>query len=110
MVGYAHPCRYCNLIIPPDSNVCPGCGKKNPLGSLRCSKCKSPIQKGWHRCNTCGLDLLIICPKCKTLTFFGDYCDACGEEITIACSKCKTVQPPIGVTCIKCGKSLELPK
>lgn len=46
MPGYKHPCRYCDKLIPPDSNVCPFCSKINPL-LLRCPKCKDLIEKGW---------------------------------------------------------------
>ncbi len=108
MPGYMHPCRYCNEIIPPDSNVCPICGKVNPLGPLRCPKCRSPIQKKYKVCPSCGLSLEITCPHCGERTFFGDYCERCGKRLVIICPKCKTEQPPIAGKCIKCGKPLKI--
>lgn len=109
MAGYKHPCRYCDKLVPPESNVCPICGRKNPIGPLRCPKCKNPIEKGWVSCSNCGLTLKIICPKCGIETFFGDYCDSCKAPITVICPnpKCRTEQPPVGEKCIKCGKPLK---
>jgi RNA polymerase subunit RPABC4/transcription elongation factor Spt4 len=109
MPGYKLPCRYCDNIIPPDSSICPICGKVNPVGPLRCPKCRSPIQKDWKACSSCGLSLEIPCPKCQKTTFFGDYCQFCGSQIVVTCPnrKCQTVQPPIGNKCIKCGKPLK---
>lgn len=108
MVGYKHPCRYCNEFIPPDSNYCPVCNKVNPLGQLRCPKCKSPVRKSWSSCSHCGLSLSITCPNCGGNTFFGDYCGNCEERLLVTCpnSKCNTVQPPISKVCIKCGQPL----
>jgi RNA polymerase subunit RPABC4/transcription elongation factor Spt4 len=108
MAGYKHPCRYCGKLIPPESNVCPICGRRNPL-SLRCPKCKSPIEKGWKSCSDCGLSLEIICPSCGKPTFFGDYCDVCDAPLTVICPnpKCRTEQPPLGDKCIKCHKPLK---
>ncbi|MCG2725619.1 MAG: zinc ribbon domain-containing protein [Elusimicrobia bacterium] len=110
MAGYKHPCRYCDKLIPPDSNVCPLCGKVNPLGSFRCPKCRSPIKKEWKKCNNCGLDLEIICPKCGKSAFFGDYCFNCDARLTVVCPnpKCKFEQPPISDKCAKCGKPLKV--
>ncbi|MDD5146896.1 MAG: DUF5684 domain-containing protein, partial [Candidatus Pacebacteria bacterium] len=31
-VGYKHPCKYCEKLIPPNSVACPYCEKVNPLG------------------------------------------------------------------------------
>lgn len=108
MPGYKHPCRYCNQLVSADANVCPFCGKVNPVGPLRCQKCRNPIQKGQKSCSNCGLPLDISCPRCGAPTFFGDYCDNCGKRIVVICpnKKCRTEQPPIGGKCIKCGKSL----
>jgi RNA polymerase subunit RPABC4/transcription elongation factor Spt4 len=106
MPGYKHPCHYCDKLIPPDSNVCPLCGKINPL-LLRCPKCRDLIEKGWKMCSNCGLSLEVNCPKCSKTTFFGDYCEHCNERLVIVCPKCKTEQPPIGDKCIKCGKNLK---
>jgi len=106
MPGYKHPCRYCDKLIPPDSNVCPFCGKINPL-LMRCPKCRDLIEKGWKTCSNCGLSLEVNCPKCGKTTFFGDYCEHCDERLVIVCPKCKTEQPPIGEKCIKCSKNLK---
>lgn len=107
MPGYKLPCRYCGKVIPPQSNVCPICGKANPI-FLRCPRCKDLIEKGWVNCPSCGLSLKVTCPKCKAETFFGDYCEKCGSPLTIVCPnpKCRFEQPPIGDKCVKCGKPL----
>jgi predicted amidophosphoribosyltransferase len=107
MPGYKHPCRYCDELIDADSNVCPACGKVNPLGPPRCPKCHNPIQKGWVRCSDCGLTLRTACPHCGQETFFGDYCDQCGEQLVVVCKRCKTTQPPLGPKCAKCGEDLK---
>jgi len=109
MPGYMHPCRYCDKLIPPGSNVCPFCEKINPLGPLRCHKCRNPVRKDWKSCSNCGLSLKIACPKCGEITFFGDYCEHCGARLVIVCPnpKCKTEQPPISDKCAKCGKPLK---
>lgn len=108
MAGYKHPCRYCDKLIPADSNVCPICGKNNPL-SLRCPICKAPIEKGWKSCSCCGLSLEMFCPKCGKATFLDDYCEHCGAPLRIVCPnpKCKTEQPIGGTKCIKCKKLLK---
>ncbi len=108
MPGYKHPCRYCDQLIPSDANVCPFCGKVNPLGPLRCPKCRNPIQKDYKACSNCGLILEIACPKCGETTFFGDYCEHCEASLVVVCPKCKKEQPPVGEKCIKCGKPLKL--
>ncbi|MCL5986789.1 MAG: zinc ribbon domain-containing protein [Actinobacteria bacterium] len=59
MPGYKHPCRYCDKLIEPDTNVCPFCGKVNPLGPLRCPVCQNPIQKEWNSCENCGKPLKV---------------------------------------------------
>jgi hypothetical protein len=105
MVGYQHPCRYCQQLVPPDAATCPYCSKVNPTGSLRCPKCKSPVQSQWKSC-TCGQPLEITCPSCFQQTFFGDYCQKCDQRLLITCPKCKTAQPPLGGNCIKCKKPL----
>ena len=109
MPGFKHPCRYCGEMIPPEANVCPMCGKINPLGPLRCPKCRNPVKKDWKKCSNCGLSLEEICPKCDKSTFLGDYCDHCNDRLLIVCPnpKCGQEQPPIGDTCIKCGKPLK---
>jgi len=108
MPGYKKPCNYCNELVPPDSNVCPACGRVNPTGPLRCPKCKNPIERNWKVCSNCGLVLTINCPRCGKPTFFGDYCDVCGARLAIVCPnpKCGAEQPPVGVKCVKCGKPL----
>ena len=32
MPGYKHPCKYCGKLVSFDDNVCPFCGKVNPVG------------------------------------------------------------------------------
>ncbi|MGQ9604524.1 MAG: double zinc ribbon domain-containing protein [bacterium] len=83
--------------------------QKNPLGPLRCPKCRNPIQKDWKKCSNCDLSLEVACPKCGKTTFFGDYCEHCDARLVVACPnpKCKTEQPPNGDKCIKCGKPLK---
>ncbi len=107
MVGYSKPCRYCGELVPPDANVCPSCGKINPI-EQRCPRCHVPIQENWKACPSCGLGLSIACPRCGKQTFFGDYCQACGQRLTVVCPnrKCRTEQPPIGPNCVRCGKPL----
>lgn len=107
MAGYKHPCRYCGKFIPPDSEVCPICGKISPL-SIRCPKCRSPIEKGWKRCSQCGQVLETKCPYCGKITFLDAHCEHCGSSLMVVCpnKKCGAEQIPIGGKCIKCGKPL----
>ncbi|MDD5659548.1 MAG: zinc ribbon domain-containing protein [Actinomycetota bacterium] len=109
MPGYKIPCRYCGKVIPPESNVCPICGKSNPI-FLRCPRCKDLIEKGWVNCPSCGLSLKVTCPKCKVETFFADYCDKCGSALTVVCPnpKCRFEQPPVSDKCVKCKKPLNI--
>ena len=107
MISYKQPCRYCDQLIPPESNICPLCGKVNPLGPLRCPKCSNPVRKDYIVCSNCGLSLRVTCPSCGETTFFGDYCEHCGERLTVICPKCGTEQPPIDNKCIKCGRTLD---
>jgi hypothetical protein len=108
MPGYKHFCRYCNQLIEPDSNVCPLCGKVNPLGPSRCPKCRNPIQKTWKHCSHCGLTLAVVCPKCRRTSFLGDYCDHCDARLVVICRnpKCRAEQPPIGDVCVRCSQPL----
>ena len=111
MPGYKLPCRYCGKVIPPESNICPICGKANPI-FLRCPKCRDLIEKEWLNCPSCGLSLRVTCPTCKNETFFDDYCEKCDFALTVVCPnpKCRLEQPPLGNKCIKCGKPLGLPQ
>ncbi len=106
-VGYKHPCKYCEKFIPPNSTVCPLCGKANPLGPYRCPKCHEPVEKDWQTCSRCGQNLRIVCPKCGKVTFFGDYCEDCGARLLVTCPHCGQEQPPLNDKCIKCGKLME---
>lgn len=108
MVGYKHPCVYCDKLVPSDARNCPFCGKANPKGPLRCPQCMSPIEKDWIACAHCGLRLQVICPQCGKGTFLGDRCTHCNAPLTVVCpnKKCKQLQPP-GDVCIKCGKPLK---
>ena len=106
MIGYKHPCRYCDKLIAAESNTCPFCGKINPLGPLMCPKCKSPVHKDWIKCGSCGQALRIVCPMCGKETFFGDYCDKCDARIQVRCRKCHKEQSPVSDKCIYCGKVL----
>ncbi len=109
MPGYKHPCRYCDNLVESDANVCPFCGKVNPVGPLRCPKCRNPIERTHKNCSHCGLLLEINCPYCNKKTFFGDYCEHCDKRLIVVCKnpKCKEEQPPISENCIKCGKPLK---
>lgn len=109
MVGYKHPCRYCDQYIPSGSAVCPLCGKETPLGPLRCPRCRNPVQKNWQSCNSCGLELQVECPYCHELTAFTEYCQHCDERLVIKCpnEKCGAEQPPLGDTCVECGEPFE---
>jgi len=81
MPGYKHPCRYCDKLVDGDSNVCPYCGRKTPVGQLRCPKCQSPIEKEFKFCGHCGLSLETVCPACQKTTFFYDICENCGKPL-----------------------------
>lgn len=107
VVGYKHPCKYCEKFIPPNSTVCPLCGKINPLGPYRCPKCHEPVEKDWQACSRCGQNLRIVCPKCGKVTFFGDYCEDCCARLLVICPHCNQEQPPLSDKCIKCGKPME---
>jgi hypothetical protein len=107
MPGYMQPCRYCEKLVPPDANVCPVCGKVNPL-QARCPKCAHPLRQGWAACPSCGLSLQVVCPFCGKTGYFGDYCEHCSRRLLVTCPnrKCRAEQPPLGKTCIKCGKPM----
>jgi len=49
MSGYKQSCRYCDKLVEADANVCPFCGKVNPIGDLRCQKCRAPIKMAPQR-------------------------------------------------------------
>lgn len=110
MIGYKHPCRYCDQFIPSGSAVCPLCGKENPLGPLRCPRCRNPVQKTWRTCNSCGLELRVECPFCHTMTAFTEYCQHCEKRLVVQCAneKCGAEQPPLGDTCVECGEPFEM--
>ncbi len=107
MPGFKHPCNYCKTYIAAESNFCPACGRDNPLGPLRCPKCRAAIEQGWVRCSNCGLMLNVTCPQCQKATFLGEYCQQCGVELAVVCQKCKTKQPPLSENCLQCGKPLK---
>ena len=109
MSGYNVPCRFCGKLIPKESNVCPVCGKSDPI-FLRCPKCRDILKKDWVNCPSCGLSLRIKCPKCGQETFFDNVCEKCGEELKVVCPnpKCRTEQLPVSDKCIKCGKPLNI--
>lgn len=108
MVGYKHPCRYCNEFNEANANVCAFCGKINPVGQLRCPRCRNPIRKNFRNCSHCGLELNLDCPACGEKTFFGDYCEKCQARLTVTCPhpRCGEVQAPLEKKCVKCGKPL----
>jgi predicted amidophosphoribosyltransferase len=108
MLGYKQPCRYCERLIPPESKICPLCGKVNPLGPLRCPRCRNPVRKDYVVCNNCGLSLKVNCPTCGEITFFEDYCEHCGARLVVVCPRCGKEQPPIGDKCNKCGRPLKV--
>jgi len=106
MSSYKKPCNYCGELIDPDSKFCPLCAKADPLGPVRCPKCKNPVEKNFKVCGNCGLPLRIKCPKCGKDTFLGSYCEVCNAPLLVVCPSCHAEQPPIGNKCIKCGKPL----
>jgi RNA polymerase subunit RPABC4/transcription elongation factor Spt4 len=108
MVGYKHPCNYCDKLVPKDAKICPYCGKSDPTGPLRCPICRSPIEPGWLLCSHCGQKLQIRCPQCGKDTLVGDKCVQCSASLMVVCpnKKCKHPQPP-GEVCIMCGKQLK---
>ncbi len=108
MVGYKHPCRHCDKLVPPNAKTCPFCGRANPTGPLRCPKCRSPIEKGWVACSHCGLALETGCPKCGRKTFLDEYCSHCENRLVVVCAnpKCKFEQPPMDGNCVQCGQPL----
>ncbi len=107
IIGYKHPCKYCDKLVNQGAKVCPFCGKVSPLGPFRCPKCMNPTTRDQVVCSACGLALKIICPFCKKETFFGDYCDKCDKRLLIVCPNCLKEQPPIGDKCMKCGKKIK---
>jgi len=106
--GYQQPCRYCDTLVPPESNVCPACGKVNPVGPLRCAVCRAPIRESWVSCSNCGLSLRARCPACGAETFAGDYCSACGARLAVRCSNrgCGAEQHLLATACGECGAAL----
>ena len=94
MPGYSTPCRYCGELVPPDANVCPFCAGVSPIGPLRCPKCRAPIEFNQKVCSNCGLALMITCPSCARVTFFGPQCQYCRAPTPTVCPWCGTVQPP----------------
>jgi RNA polymerase subunit RPABC4/transcription elongation factor Spt4 len=108
LAGYKHPCMYCEKFIPPDSNLCPYCGKTDPF-TLRCPQCRNPVDRDWIKCSHCGLSLHMRCPVCEKDTFVGNYCEQCNAYLLVACPnrRCKMEQLPIFTKCIKCGKPLK---
>lgn len=108
MVGYKHPCRYCDQFVPAQARVCPFCGKVNPVDEWRCPQCRNPVEKGWVACSHCGLHLKIACPTCGEETFLGDYCETCDARLLAVCPhrKCGVEQPLGRTTCVKCAKPL----
>ncbi|MDP4090714.1 MAG: hypothetical protein Q8930_15800 [Bacillota bacterium] len=107
MPSYKKPCLYCDRFISSDANVCPYCGRRNPI-ILRCPRCSNPIEKEYQNCDYCGLVLRTICPVCKKDTFFADYCEHCGASLKIMCPnpKCREEQFPFENKCKRCGKKL----
>jgi len=107
LFGYKQPCRYCNEFVDSDSDVCPFCGRYNPVGPLRCPRCRSPIMRTFKVCSSCGQSLQVECPDCGRNTFFGDHCNFCGSRLVIKCENCRTEQPPVSDICIDCGKKIK---
>ncbi len=108
MVGYKHPCRYCDELVPNDARVCPFCGKADPAGPLRCPQCRSPVEKNWLACSHCGQQLQDTCTACGKKTPLEAACVHCKASLTVICpnKKCKHSQPQADV-CIKCGTPLK---
>ncbi len=104
MAFYKHFCMYCDKLIPGDSNICPFCGADDPF-SVRCAKCRSPLEKGYSRCPSCGLDLKVECPKCKAMVAsYVRQCPECGESLLATCTnaKCGNRQLYTITECIRC--------
>jgi len=106
MADYMHPCVYCEELIPSESQICPLCGKSEPLGLLRCASCKAPVEAGSKSCPQCGESLEMACIRCGEQTFVGQYCEHCGGELEVVCGNCQTRQPLGGKACKVCGKPL----
>lgn len=99
---------YCNELIPGDSEMCPMCGRKDPF-SLRCPRCKNPIENNWKICSSCGIKLKTICISCGKEIPTAEFCEYCKGPILVRCKnrKCLEVQilTPEG-KCIKCGNKI----
>lgn len=108
LATYSKFCSYCNQLIPGDSTVCPLCMKEDPF-TMRCLKCRNPIQKNWKVCSSCGIKLVAICPKCNKEVPTAIKCENCNETLLMRCKnkKCLEVQVVTkGRKCIKCGKKI----
>lgn len=104
MAVYKHFCMYCDKLVPGDANVCPFCGAEDPF-TQRCPKCRGPLEKGYLKCPSCGLDLKAICPACsKPVAAYLRQCPECGASMLGTCTnkKCGNTQLYSLTTCIKC--------
>ncbi|MEM3659758.1 MAG: hypothetical protein QXU11_05010 [Thermoproteota archaeon] len=46
----------------------------------RCPRCRAPVEPNWVSCNTCGLALMINCPKYGQPTFSGTIARVAGRD------------------------------
>lgn len=104
MAVYKHFCIYCDKLIPGDANVCPFCGVDDPFRA-RCPVCREPLEKGYTKCPSCGLDLKVACPSCaKPVAAYLRSCPECGASMLAHCtnSRCGNSQLYTIANCIKC--------
>jgi membrane protease subunit (stomatin/prohibitin family) len=97
-------CSKCGASYPTNSKFCPECGDKyNP-----CPKCGKDMKEGVYACNSCGHELPIPCPKCKTpLTVKNlKFCPECGISLVKKCQKCNSAINGSPKFCPECGEKL----
>lgn len=104
MAFYKHFCIYCDKLIPGDSNICPYCGAEDPF-IARCPKCRQPIEKGYSKCPSCGMDMSVACPDCGcSVASYLKQCPGCGASLMARCikRKCGNIQLYTITQCIRC--------
>ncbi len=109
MATYKKHCIHCGELIPGDAVACPFCGSADPF-SLRCSKCRNPIEKGWKVCSGCGIRLTAVCPDCGQETPTAPACTHCGAPVLVQCPRKKCLEVQIRTkegVCISCGKPIK---
>ena len=84
----ANFCMYCKTPIPPGTEFCPHCGRKQEEKKRFCTNCGTPMPIASERCNKCGR-----APSSGTDV---KTCKNCGEVIPIVanfCNECGAGQP-----------------